>query len=207
MLGISKPWQGEQERDRPWFKGAAGDEAVRQLWAAADKLEKVEGNYLKVLLLTGKRKSALAEMKWEEIEPDWFWNAPQTDTKNKRLHSVPLSGLVQRVLHPRQQTGFVFPGKRNGHIAAKQTLQKKIIEAGAMSDFFYHGVRHIAETKMAEIKIPSHLRDMLLDHAPDRGSGRGYDHHEYKDEMRDAIEQWSDYLAQLVQPEGVALLR
>jgi integrase len=86
-------------------------------------------------------------------------------------------------------------------------LTESIIKAGAMEDFFFHGVRHIAETKMAELKIPTHIRDRLFDHASGRGSGRVYDHHEYEDEMRDALEQWAKHIERLVAPEGIALMR
>jgi integrase len=95
----------------------------------------------------------LAAMRWEQIEHDGgglFWHAPKGN-KTKRLHSVPLSNLVARIMHPVQQTGFVFPGNR--------------------------------------------------------GAGKVYDHHEYEDEMRGALEQWADYIARLVQPQGVAVLR
>ena len=60
---------------------------------------------------------------------------------------------------------------------------------------------------MAEIKVPWHIRDMLLDHAPSRGSGKGYDHHHYKDEMLAALETWASYIDTLVTPQGVARLR
>jgi hypothetical protein len=30
---------------------------------------------------------------------------------------------------------------------------------------------------MAELRIPPHIRDLILDHAPARGSGAGYDHY------------------------------
>ena len=207
MLGIDKPFSGEKRRERDWFKGAAADDAITTLWAVADKLDdKVAGKFLKILFLTGKRKSALAEMRWEQIDEHWFWNAPE-GRKNKRLHSVPLSSLVQRILHSRQKTGFVFNGKHGGRIDVSGNLTKSIIKAGAMEDFFFHGVRHIAETKMAELKIPTHIRDRLFDHASGRGSGRVYDHHEYEDEMRDALEQWAKHIERLVAPEGIALMR
>jgi hypothetical protein len=73
--------------------------------------------------------------------------------------------------------------------------------------FFFHGVRHLAETKLAELKIPPHIRDCLFDHIPKRGSGQGYDHHEYRDEMLAALELWAAHIERLVQPKGVALLR
>ncbi len=169
MLGIDKPWNGEQRREREWFKDDAADQAIKTLWQIADKLDKVEGNYLKVLLLTGKRKSALAEMQWQQIDDEWFWNAPQSNVKNKRLHGIPLPGLVQRILHPRQKHGFVF-ARNNGCLQPDQRLQKKIMQASGMADFFFHGVRHLAETKLAELKVPSHIRDKLFDHVPNRGS-------------------------------------
>jgi hypothetical protein len=45
--------------------------------------------------------------------------------------------------------------------------------------------------------IPSILpqvRDLLFDHVPQRGSGKGYDHHDYKPEMRAAMEIWAEYI-------------
>src|SRR5271166_5132446 len=107
MLSVTKPNRHTQRRDLPWFKGDAADAAITSLWAAADQLGGVDGQFLKCLILTGKRKSALAEMRWNEIDRDWFWHPPM-GRKNKRLHPVPLSSLVQRILHPRQTEGYVF---------------------------------------------------------------------------------------------------
>ncbi len=128
MFGIDKPFNAEQRREREWFKGTAADQAIKSLWQAADKLDKVEGDYLKVLLLTGKRKTALANMQWQQIDDKWFWDPPQTGKKNKRLHGVPLPGLAQRILHPRRERGFVFSGGKRGHIDVGSALQKKIIK-------------------------------------------------------------------------------
>ena len=204
MLGLDKPFSDVKRRECDWFKGPVADQAIKTLWTVADLLGGVEGQYLKVLLLTGKRKTALAQ--WHQIDDSFFWDAPP-GRKNKRLHPVPLSGLAQRILHPRQQSGFVFPGEHAGRIKVDYSLTKRIIEAGAMDDFFLHGCRHIAETKMAELKIPAHIRDLLFDHVSGRGSGKNYDHHEYEDEMRAAVEKWADHIAGLVQPQGAALLR
>jgi integrase len=206
MVGIDKPFTGAKPRELPWFKGAAADQVIKQLWSAADKLGSVEGRYLKVLLLTGKRKTALAGMKWEEIDDTWFWNAPEGHT-NKRLHGVPLSSFVQRILHPHQTSGFVFPGKRGGRIDVSDALTDEIIKSGANADFILHGCRHIAETKLAELKIPIHIRDRLFDHAEHRGAGKGYDHHEYEDEMRAAVEQWAAHIERLVTEPSTKRLR
>ena len=209
MLGIDRPYGDERARDLPWFKGEAANVVIKQLWAAADKLGGVEGRYLKMLVLTGKRKSALAAMKWEEIEEvkdGWFWNAP-SGNKTKRLHSIPLSVLAMRILHPRQTSGAVFPGRRGDHIDVSGRLTVSAIAAGVREDFFLHGCRHIAETKMAELKVQAHIRDLLLDHVPKRGTGEDYDHYEYEDELRAAVEKWADYVEQLVTPKGITRLK
>jgi len=209
MVGIEKPWSGAKPRDRDWFKKAAGDNAIKMLWGAAGKLGVAEGSYLKVMLLIAKRKTALARMLWQEIDADWFWNAPQPIAKNKRLHGVPLPMLARRILSPRKSEGFVFPGNDGGHISVDGgLLQAKILRASGLDDFFLHGIRHLAETKMAELKIAPHIRDLLLDHVPARGSGKGYDHHDYKDEMLVALEIWAANIESLVQPDaGVTVLR
>ena len=51
--------------------------------------------------------------------------------------------------------------------------------------------------KKARSLIPPYLRDMLLDHAPQRGSGKGYDHHDYIPEMREAMELWAREIKRL----------
>jgi integrase len=210
MIGLDKPFQSEKRRERPWFKGAAADATIRAIWTAADTLGAVQGQYLKLLLLTGKRKSALAAMQWEQIEDTdggLFWNAPP-GAKNKRLHPIPLANLAARILHPPHSHGLVFPGNGSGHLnIIDGSLVKAVSKAGGAADFFLHGTRHIAETKMAELKIPQHIRDRLFDHAEDRGSGKAYDHHEYEGEMRAAVEKWAAHVEGLVQRQGVTVLR
>ncbi len=152
MIGIEKPWNGAKPRQRDWFRGRAADDAIKALWKTADHLDAVEGAYLKLLLLTGKRKSALANMQWQEVDCTWFWDAPRPNKKNKRLHNIPLPTLAQRVLHPRRDRGYVFPGEDEGHIYVNgMGLQTKIKRASGMDDFFFHGARHLAETKLAEL--------------------------------------------------------
>jgi integrase len=202
MGDMEKPWNGATRRTRDWFKGTAADKAVRALWKAADQIGGNEGRYLKMMLLIGKRKSALATMRWEDIDAYWFWHAPPSQAKNKRLHPIPLPKKATEVLYPRGESGLVFEGLE------PDRLQAKIRTASGLEDFFFHGVRHLLESKLAELKIAPHIRDLLFDHVPNRGSGAGYDHYGYKDEMLDALDQWAAHIDNLRQPaEGVAMMR
>lgn len=50
------------------------------------------------------------------------------------------------------------------------------------------------------------MRDLLFDHAPARGTGAVYDHHDYKAELRAACKAWAGYVERLVAAEGVTRL-
>jgi integrase len=205
MLGLDKPFTKEKSRDRVY-----SDDEIRLIWRTADQLGGVDGRFLKMLLLTGKRKSALAEMMWEEIDDTWFWNAPKSENKNKRLHPIPLPPLAQRVLGPKQKQGYVFPGpvERTHYSDEDNILHRKVRRREPLlADFFPHALRHTAETKCAALGILPHIRDLLFDHASARGAGAGYDHYAYGQEMRAAMEAWADHIGKLVTPEGAALLR
>ncbi len=210
MIGLRRPWEGEEARQR-WFN----DYELKALWRAGDALGGIPGAYLKLAILTGKRRSALASMQWDHIDPEGVWSPPsdgQRRTRNKRLHGIPLPRLALRVLagiKPRETaTGYVFPGSRRGAtMHPGSTLQRRVRKESGIDDFFMHACRHTVETRMAELRIPPHIRDLILDHAPARGSGAGYDHYTYRDEMREALETWAGHIESIVSEEGVSVLR
>jgi integrase len=203
MTGLEKPFDGEQERNR-FFS----DTEIVAIWRAADAIGGTEGRFLKMLLLTGKRKGALSSMRWEQIDNTWFWEPPKSEHRNKRLHPIPLSSLAQRVLGPRQPRGYVFPGLVDAtHYTDDGVLHRKVRRESGIDDFFPHALRHTAETQMAKLRIPPHIRDLLFDHRSGRGAGAGYDHYAYGNEMREAMETWSRHVEELVQPKGARVLR
>lgn len=192
-----------KRRDLPWFRGEAADKAIKAIWSAADQIGGDGGKLLKLLLLTGKRRGGLEAMRWEEINSKWFWSPAQDGVaENKKLLPVPLSTLVGRILSPRKESGLVLKA------GDRSKLQAKVKELTGIDTFIFHGCRHIVETKLAELKVQKHVRDLLLDHARKRKGGGVYDHHEYEDEMKMAVEAWAAYIVRLVQPsEAVAVLR
>ncbi len=214
MTGLRRPWEGEEARQRFY-----SDAEIKGLWKAADKVGGVGGAFVKVALLTGKRKTALAAMRWEDLSEDGMWTPPadpRRRKRNKRLHAVPLPALAMRVLRPlrpaeddvRPPAALVSPGRVQGTcLVPGQPLQKKIVEAGGVADFTFHGMRHTVETRLAELGVAPHVRDLVLDHAPVRGAGAGYDHHHYGPEMREALETWAAHVERVVAPQGAAVLR
>lgn len=199
MAAMPRPWDGAKPRDREWFKNEAADQVVQGLWKLADEIGGHDERFIKLLVITGKRRNAIETMLWEHVDRTWWWTPPP-GSKSKRCHPIPLPKLAQRLLGKHQKVGLVVGRPSSG---LKAVVRREL----DLPDFIFHGVRHIVETKLGELKVPFHIRDLLLDHAPMRGAGRGYDHHSYKDEMLEALERWSSHIEALVAPKGVKRLR
>lgn len=194
MEGIDEPWDGAKPRDFDWFRKDKADEVIKLLWTMASERGGDEERFVKLLLLTGKRRNAIECMRWEEIDKDWFWQPPP-GSKTKRCTPIPLPKLAQQILGERQLQGRVMKVGRDG----LDRLQALVRKGLGLDNFIWHGVRHIVETKLAELRIQPHVRDILLDHAVARSrSGALYDHHDYEPDMREALERWASYVQGLV---------
>lgn len=206
MLGLKRPWEGETPRSRVFT-----DDELRALWRAADELAGAPGALLKVLMLTGKRKNDVAPMRWADLDERGRWQPSAQRRRNKRLHPTTLPRLALRVVLglPRlADNPHVFVGRRKGsHVDPGSALQGNIQALSGVEDFFYHACRHTVETRLAALRVPPHIRDLVLDHAPHRGAGADYDHHHYEDEMREALEAWAAYMEGLLAGDKVRVLR
>jgi integrase len=207
MVSTDRPFEAVKERDRVY-----SDDEIRELWHCP--LSPLESAFLKLLILTGKRKGALADMRWGEVSESWVWT-PVGGNPNKQRHPVPLPALAQRILQgikPRDAvpSDYVFPsplGGNKGRMRVANKLQGRVRRSTKVKDWFPHACRHTCETRLAQLRVPPHIRDMLFDHAPARGAGAGYDHWQYEDEKREALELWASYIERLVKAKGTALLR
>ena len=57
------------------------------------------GPLVKLLLITGQRRSEIAEMKWSEVDLDAkVWTLPKERAKNGREHTLPLPDDVVDIL-------------------------------------------------------------------------------------------------------------
>lgn len=54
---------------------------------------------------------------------------------------------------------------------------------------------------MGELRVPRHIRKLLLDHAENDVTGI-YDRYEYLEERRDALERWAVKIDGLIAPGG-----
>jgi integrase len=193
--------QKPESRDR-----VLSDDEIAALWRAADAVGYPAGDYVKMLLLTGQRRTEVAAMTWSEIK-DGVWTIPGERSKNGEPNRVPLSGAALELLKglPRLGTRYVFtstgdnPLTTNGKPKAK--LDKAIGDA-ISEPWTFHDLRRTCASGLAKLHISVETIEAVLNHTSGKVSGiaRVYNRHDYADEKRAALEAWSRYVLNLVQP-------
>jgi hypothetical protein len=151
-------------------------------------------------------------LQWEHISEDWFWSPPQRFfSKQKRFSPIVLPKLLQRVLgkRPSDNKGPVIDITEGRVRARLLDTAKARLAAEGFEDFFWHGCRHVLETRLGELGVWPHVRDVLLDHKIERSAtASSYDHSTYRDAVGEALEKWANHIEKLVAPaENVRVMR
>jgi len=198
-----------RSRDLKWFKGDDANEAIRKVWEAAGDLDRDDQLFVKLAILLPKRRNAVQAMRWEQIDSNWHWK-PIKGSLNKKNLDCTVPQLARRIMGARQEEGPVMLVSE----ARAQALIGIIREATGIEDFIWHGVRHIAATKLEEVPedgglgIAPHIARLVLDHPAASDVHAGYVHASYRKPVADALEAWAQYVERTVAPAaGVAVLR
>jgi integrase len=78
------------------------DAELKSIWAAC--AENDFGAIIKLLILTGQRKTEIGSLRWDEVHDEQIV-LPSNRTKNKRAHVVPLSDPAKTILSRFQRDG------------------------------------------------------------------------------------------------------
>lgn len=198
------------------------DAELKAFWRAAARMDYPNGALFQMLLLTGQRKSEVAEAKWREFDlAAKLWTVPPERFKSDATHIVPLADDVLTLLKtlPRWTTGdFLFSttgGRKavNGFSNAKKRLDRRMLrtlKADArlrgedprtvtLPPFVLHDLRRTMRTRLSSLRVPDAVAEMVIGHGR-KGLQRVYDQHKYLDEMREALDAWAARLRIIVHP-------
>lgn len=172
---------------------------------------------LKLLLSTGQRVQEVLFAEWAEFDLEeklWVipWNRRKTRNKVKHDHVVPLTDLHIKLLEQVKtlsgNSHFLFPNEAgNNHRSApslNQGVKRFCLPEGEstrepMKLFAPKACRKTFKTLGAKhAKISKELRDKIQGHADSDVSSRHYDHYDYLDEKRAAMQVWCDWLERVV---------
>jgi integrase len=167
-----------------------------EIWRAAPEVNEQFGRIIKLLILTGCRRSEIAELRWSEVDFDEaVIRLPGSRTKNARPHLVPLAPAAVEILEaaPRTSDLLVFTG------FASWSHAKKALDARVplSSSWVIHDLRRSVATGLREhVGADTHLVELILNHAGGtRGGVAGvYDRSERMAERRRALERWAELI-------------
>jgi integrase len=179
---------------------------LRLVWRAADNLGFPFGPIVKLLALTGQRRSEVGGMEWREGDLEKsLWTIPAQRSKNKRQHALPLSPQAIEIIERLPKfsgSRFVFsPGETapSGFSRAKTRLEgfiAKLNGGGAIPPWILHDIRRSVASGLAALGINLPVIERCLNHVS--GSFAGivgvYQKHNFSDEMRVAMERWGRHV-------------
>ena len=209
MTNMPAPFKGVP-RDRYYT-----DAEIRAIWTAADQLDRIDGCYLKLIMLTALRRDELAEAKWSEFDSA---DAPTVFTvptervklraeakrRKKPVYIVPLAPLAQRILKGLTRDGErVFPGLDAEGLKAKLLA----LDAGVPKDFKLHIARHTVATYFQNEGRSEWERGLILNHSASGSVTGGYSHGYPVELKRAAVGGMGRHIERVTTPERVTRLR
>jgi integrase len=200
---------------------------VRWFWRACDAVGYPFGPLCKLLLLVGARREEVRAVTRAELSDGALWTIPGQRTKNHRAHQLLLPPLAREIMAamPRIESkpGFVFTTNGDKPIGGfskyKRRLDFAMLAAASkergkdvtVERWTLHDLRRSCATGMADIGIPPHIIEAVLNHVSGhKASVAGvYNRAQYAEEKRAALERWSAHVQGLVSgaPSKVVTLR
>jgi integrase len=198
VIGIERPG---------WNKGkrTLTDAEIIKLWQATEAYTPFN-RIVRALLLTGQRLSEVSRMHAGELAGD-LWTIPEERVKNKQEHKVPLSPAVRDLL--KVNTALIFEGKLPGRPFSGFSKSKALLDAELKFDkpWKLHDLRRTFVTQMNEKGIASPwIIEAVVNHISGHKAGVAgvYNHADYAEPKRVALNAWADHVLALVSPKAVA---
>lgn len=204
MAGLRRPELGYSARER-----VLSMEELRRVWDAAGELGYPFGPAYRLLILTGQRRSEIAEMERSWIDRDLrAVETPASRYKTGTAQVYPLSAPAWAIVDdlPQWNAGDCMfsttGGERpiSGFSKAKERLDEKIaelevkarakgLEVLPMQPWTVHDLRRSVATHMARLGIAQEHIERVLGHVV-AGVAGTYNRYSYLDEKRAALEAW-----------------
>jgi integrase len=162
----------EEKRER-----YASDDELKALSKAINEYpDQHAANAIRLLILTGARLNEVVKATWDMFDlQKGSWIKPSAHTKQKKIHSVPLSGAAIAMLagmYEARDKGnpYLFPGKtaRDDDPPKPRADLKRpwdaIKAAAGIQDFRKHDLRHSYASQLVAAGVPLFDVGKLLGH-------------------------------------------
>jgi len=193
-LVLANPVVGTSKRQEVSRNRVLSDDELRAVWNAAS--EGRHGPIVRLLILTGQRRSEIDGLRWSEVDLERRTLAlPAERTKNKRAHVVPLAPTALALLSGLPRNGdLVFDF--NAWAYAKELLDAR----SGVTGWTVHDLRRTTATGMADIGIAPHIIEAVLNHVSGHKGGVAgiYNRASYATEKAEALARWDEHVTSVV---------
>jgi integrase len=206
----------ERSRER-----VLSDAELVAIWQAVDPATDF-GAIIRLLMLTGTRRSEIADLRWSELADDLsIVQLPADRTKNNLPFELPLSKQAKAILAERHRVvgrDHVFgqrgaAGGFSGFGRCKARLDVQLLkaarkeaayrgenpEAVKLKAWRIHDIRRSVVTGMNEIGVAPHVVEAVVNHVSGtKAKVAGiYNRAAYRTEKAAALQRWADHLERL----------
>jgi integrase len=186
-----KPPTKEKPRDR-----VLSDDELRRLWLACDFIGGYAGACVKLLVLTGQRRSEIGHLKWNEVKGNTL-ELPAERMKSRLAHVVPLSTKALEIIAALPRIGdYVFGVSPVNHFDRIKRQLDAYMKLSA--PWKIHDIRRSVETGLQRIGVLPHIIDKLTAHSSGTAVRRIYQRYDYLPEVGAAVERWSSHIQRVV---------
>ncbi len=160
---------------------------------------------LKLMILTFTRKKELSHAKWDEISfEDKMWIIPAERMKMKKDHIVPLSkqsfALFKELKELNGDWEYVFPSPHKPRQPMHEdSILRALYRLGYKGAATIHGFRALAMTTIMEkLGYRYEVPDRQLAHSKGSSVKAAYDRAEFLQERTKMMQDWADYLDEVI---------
>jgi integrase len=202
----------ERNHEEKRSRYLSSEELRRLTEALAVHPSKPVANAVRLLLLTGGRKTEVLAATWDQFDlAEGVWVKPSSHTKQKREHRVPLSAPARQLLvEMRAEAGdsrFLFPARSGGNVGHLTEIKKSwaaLCKAAGISGFRIHDLRHSYASFLASAGLSLPVIGALLGHSQVATTQR-YSHL-FDDPLRAATERVGAIVAGSGKAEGAEVV-
>jgi len=187
---------------------------LNAIWTATEPTQGNKGDLfegiVKVLMLTGQRRTEVAGMCWSELDLDAkLWSLPGERCKNHRPHLVPLSAPAVYILEGRKaeqkamemKTALVFTSTGEAPFSGWSRSKARLDGRAKIAPWTLHDLRRTLVTRLSEdLHIQPHIVEAVVNHVSGSKAGVAgtYNRALYLEERRTALDAWAAYVLRIV---------
>lgn len=208
----------ERNTEEKRYRYLEAEEMGRLLAALPTMRNQQAADVVRLLLLTGARRSEVFNMRWDQLDlVAGRWTKPPAATKQKQMHRVPLSDVTRQILIDiktaaeakaerigRSMSQWVFPAapqrrrdrrREDLPISDIKTSWQTLLRAAEIEDLHLHDLRHAYASYLVSSGSNLPLVGQLLGHTQPSTTQRYA--HVLEDPQRQATERVAAWLTSI----------